>query len=321
MGQLTPPPAAKTQMRSIPAGTFKMGSDHHYAEEKPVRRVSVSAFEMDATTVTNAQFANFVAETGYMTVAERPLDPRLYPGADRKLLVPGSLVFRMTKGPVDLGDYRNWWVWTPGACWHRPEGRPTSIRGRETHPVVHVAFEDALAYADWVGLALPTEAEWDYAARGGLDGAEFAWGDNLTPGDTHQANTWQGAFPWANSAEDGFKGTCPVQSFAPNGYGLYEVCGNVWEWTTDWFAPQHDAAPTDKPACCTIPDPRGPAMESSYDPAQPKIRIARKVVKGGSFLCAPSYCKRYRPAARHAQMVDTGMSHIGFRCVRRKALT
>jgi formylglycine-generating enzyme required for sulfatase activity len=219
---------------------------------------------------------------------------------------------------VDTSDYRNWWAWTPGACWRHPDGPGSTIEGREDHPAVHVAIEDAEAYASWAGNALPTEAEWEFAARGGLDGAEFAWGEALTPDETHLANTWQDPFPWRNFAADGFAGTCPVRAFPPNGYGLFEVCGNVWEWTTDWYAARHEGAEPHKPSCCAPGNPRGPAMERSFDPAMPAIRIPRKVVKGGSFLCAPSYCRRYRPAARHAQMVDSGMSHIGFRCIRRE---
>jgi sulfatase modifying factor 1 len=312
-----PPPAATPALRRIPGGSFLMGSDRHYPEEAPAHRVRVAAFEMDETTVTNRQFAAFVAATGYVTVAERPLDPALYPGADPAQLGPGSLVFRRTAGPVDTRDMRNWWVWTPGACWRRPEGPESSIKGRKDHPAVHVACADAEAYAAWAGKALPTEAEWECAARGGLDGAEFAWGDELAPRGRHLANTWQGEFPWENRAEDGHAGTCPVKSYPPNGFGLYEVCGNVWEWTADWFAARHAAADPDKPSCCAAGDPRGAAREASLDPAQPGPPIPRRVVKGGSFLCAPSYCRRYRPAARHAQMVDSGMSHIGFRCVRR----
>ena len=222
----------------------------------------------------------------------------------------------MTDGPVDTRDITNWWHWTPGACWHQPEGPGSGIEGRENHPVVQVAYEDAEAYARWVGKALPTEAEWEFAARGGLEAKEFVWGDELAPEGLHRANTWQGPFPWRNFASDGFERTAPVASYAPNGYGLYDMAGNVWQWTTDWFAARHDADPA-KP-CCAPQNPRGPAMEASFDPRQPAIRIPRKVVKGGSFLCAPSYCRRYRPAARHAQMVDTGMSHIGFRCIRRE---
>jgi formylglycine-generating enzyme required for sulfatase activity len=291
-----------------------MGSDSHYMEERPAHRVRVSPFWMDETAVTNAQFARFVEETGYVTVAERPLDPAMYPGAKPENLLPGSLVFHMTPGPVDKTDYRNWWSWVPGACWRRPEGPGSDISDRALHPVVHVAYEDAEAYAHWAGKALPTEAEWEFAARGGLDNKEFVWGDDFTPGGVHMANTWQGPFPWRNFAADGFERTAPVGSYPANGYGLYDMAGNVWQWTTDWYAPRHEAD-ADKP-CCGTQDPRGPPIDASFDPAQPRIRIPRKVVKGGSFLCAPSYCRRYRPAARHAQMVDSGMSHIGFRCIR-----
>lgn len=304
-------------MLRIPGGRFLMGSDHHYREEAPAHRVSVSAFWMDRTTVTNAEYGRFVAATGYVTVAERPLDPAAYPGATPEMLQPGALVFTASEGPVDTSDYRNWWRWVPGACWKHPEGPGSDLEGRADHPVVQVAFEDAEAYAAWAGKALPTEAEWEFAARGGLDGREFVWGEELAPGGRHMANTWQGPFPWRNFAQDGYARTAPVASFPPNGYGLHDMAGNVWQWTTDWFAPRHDADPA-KP-CCGPTDPRGPGVEGSYDPAQPRIRIPRKVVKGGSFLCAPSYCRRYRPAARHAQMVDSGMSHIGFRCIRRDA--
>lgn len=311
--------SARAAMRHVPSGTFLMGSDRHYPDERPAHTVTVGGFWIDETTVTNAAFAAFAAATGYTTVAERPIDPADYPGADPRLLVPGSLVFRMTKGPVDLTDYRNWWAWTPGACWRCPEGPGSSTVGREDHPVVQVAFEDAAAYASWAGKDLPTEAEWEFAARGGLQDAEFAWGDTLIPAKRHMANTWQGQFPWFNSEADGFAGTCPVRSFPANGFGLYEVCGNVWEWTTDWFAPAHATADHAKPSCCSATNPRGPTLEASFDSSQAGVRIPRRVVKGGSFLCAPNYCRRYRPAARHAQMVDSGMSHIGFRCIRRDA--
>lgn len=207
----------------VPGGIFTMGSDLHYPEERPAHRVRIGAFWIEPTAVTNRQFAAFVAATEYVTVAERPLDTAQYPGADPAMLVPGSLVFRKTGGPVDTRDIRHWWHWTPGACWRRPEGPGSDVKGREDHPVVQVAFEDAEAYARWAGLALPTEAEWEFAARGGLDGAEFAWGDELTPGGVHRANTWQGRFPWENRLEDRFAGTCPVRSFPPNGYGLYDT--------------------------------------------------------------------------------------------------
>ncbi|TPE53515.1 formylglycine-generating enzyme family protein [Amaricoccus solimangrovi] len=307
--------AVPAGMKAIPGGAFTMGSDSHYPEEAPAHRVKVAPFLMDETTVTNRQFAAFVQATGHVTVAERALDPALYPKASPEELAPGALVFRMTAGPVDTRDFRNWWHWVPGTSWRHPEGPGSSVKGRKDHPVVHVAYEDAEAYAKWAGKALPTEAEWEYAARGGLEGREFAWGDELAPRGRHVANTWQGAFPWQNLAEDGFERTCPVRSFPPNGYGLYEVCGNVWEWTSDWWGAKHAPANPDKPSCCAADNPRGGVMLSSYDPTQPGTPIPRKVLKGGSFLCAPSYCRRYRPAARHAQMVDTGMSHLGFRCV------
>jgi formylglycine-generating enzyme len=303
-------------MVSIPGGTFRMGSDRHYREEAPVRRLRVEGFWMDPCTVTNVEFEAFVQATRYVTVAERPLSADDYPGAQPELLVPGALVFHMTDGPVDTRVVSNWWSYVPQACWRHPEGSGSDLSGRQKHPVVQVAYEDAAAYATWVGKELPTEAEWEFAARGGLDGAEFVWGDEFAPGGRHMANTWQGAFPWRNSAADGYEGTAPVGSYTPNGYGLFDMAGNVWQWTTDWFSDRN--LPDATKACCVPENPRGSRKQASYDPAQPKIRIPRKVVKGGSFLCAPSYCRRYRPAARHAQMVDTGMSHIGFRCIVRK---
>ncbi len=300
----------------VPGGTFTMGSDSHYPEEAPAHPVTVSPFWMDATVVTTADFAAFVAATGYVTLAERPLDPAQYPGADPALLKPGGLVFRRASGPVDLRDFHNWWDYLPGASWRHPEGPGSSIAGRLDHPVVQVAFEDAEAYARWAGKELPTEAEWECAARGGLDGAEFAWGDEFAPAGRHMANTWQGEFPWQNLELDGFAGVAPVRSFPPNGYGLYEMTGNVWEWTTDWYRDRHKQPA--KKACCVPQNPRGPSIELSYDPCMPKTRIPRKVIKGGSFLCAPNYCRRYRPAARHAQMIDTATCHLGFRCVVRQ---
>ncbi len=303
----------RTGFVSLPGGTFRMGSDRHYPEEAPVHTVSVGSFSMGSTTVTNRQYAAFVDETGYRTVAERPLDPSDYPGAPAENLVPGSLVFTMTIGPVDLRHISQWWTWTPGACWSRPEGPRSTIEDRLDHPVVQVAYEDAEAYAHWAGQDLPTEAEWEYAARGGLDRRAFVWGDLAVPDGEYLANFWQGDFPWRNSEADGFAGTAPVGSFPANGHGLFDMAGNVWEWTTDWYADGHpDDA--DKP-CCVPSDPRGPGVESSYDPAQPQFAIPRKVIKGGSFLCADNYCQRYRPAARRPQMIDTGMSHLGFRTV------
>jgi len=299
----------------VPAGTFRMGSDDHYPEEAPAHRVSVDAFAISATTVTNEQFASFVEATDYVTLAERPLDPADYPGAPPENLVAGSMVFTMTPGPVDLRHLSQWWTWTPGASWRTPDGPRSSIDSRFDHPVVHVAYEDAEAYASWAGEELPTEAQWEYAARGGADGDAFTWGDEAVPDGTYLANFWQGDFPWRNSEADGHAGTAPVGSYLPNGFGLYDMAGNVWEWTTDWYAERHPAD-ADKP-CCVPNNPRGPDLEASYDPHQPRFRIPRKVIKGGSFLCADNYCQRYRPAARRPQMIDTGMSHIGFRTITR----
>lgn len=306
-------PTDQACMCVISGGTFRMGSDVHYPEERPAYLVSVEPLRMDPCAVTNAQFAQFVAATGYRTVAERPLDPALYPGALPGMLVPGALVFQMTDGPIDTRDHRNWWRYVAGAYWRHPQGPESSIDGLAQHPVVHIAFEDAETFAAWAGKSLPTEAEWELAARGGRDGAEFVWGDELTPGDQHKANIWQGPFPWRNFAADGYVGTSPVGSYPVNDYGLFDMAGNVWQWTVDWYSTSHEVEKSD--ACCTPYNPRGARIETSFNSAQPHIRIPRKVVKGGSFLCAPSYCRRYRPAARQPQMVDTAMSHLGFRCI------
>ncbi|UKJ76937.1 formylglycine-generating enzyme family protein [Azospirillum brasilense] len=303
----------------IAGGTFRMGSERHYPEEAPVHQVSVDGFWIDRTPVTNRQFRRFVKDTGHVTVAERPPDPRDYPGALPHMLKAGSLVFSPPPHPVPLDDLRQWWTFTFGANWRRPYGRGSSIRGLEDHPVVHIAYSDADAYATWAGKSLPTEAEWEYAAQGGLDGAEFAWGDELAPGGRHMANIWQGAFPYQNTREDGYERTSPVTAYPPNGYGLYDMIGNVWEWTSDWYEPRHPAAAA-KP-CCIPQNPLGGREEASHDPCQPAIRIPRKVVKGGSHLCAPSYCRRYRPAARQPEPIDTSMSHVGFRCVVRTTTT
>ena len=298
---------------TIPGGEFRMGSDEHYPEEAPVHRVRVDAFAIDSRQVTNARFAAFVEATGYVTVAERPLDPAEFPGAPAENLQPGSLVFTMTAGPVDLRHLNQWWTWTPGASWRHPEGPRSTLDGRDEHPVVHIAYEDADAYAAWAGLALPTEAEWELAARGGLEGATFVWGDEPESPGERLANYWHGDFPWR--ADPGYGSTTPVGSYPANAYGLHDIAGNVWEWTSDWYASQH-AEDASKP-CCVPTNPRGGSEAASLDPAQPQFRIPRRVIKGGSFLCADSYCMRYRPGARRPQMVDTGMSHIGFRCARR----
>jgi formylglycine-generating enzyme required for sulfatase activity len=284
----------------IPPQTTVVGSDAHYAEEGPVREVTVAGFWIQAHQVTNATFAEFVDATGYVTVAEQPLNPDDYPGAPAENLQPGSMVFHRTPGPVDLRHINQWWTWTPGACWNHPRGPRSSLRGRENHPVVHIAFDDAQAYADWAGRTLPTEAEWEVAARGGLDRAIYTWGDEPEQPGQRLANYWHGEFPYL--PDTGYGHTAPVGSFPPNAYGLYDMAGNVWEWTTDWYSGARGTQ-----SCCA---------EDSYDPAQPQFKIPRKVIKGGSFLCADNYCLRYRPAARRPQMVDTGMSHIGFRCIK-----
>lgn len=308
---------SRDDMVTIPGGIFRMGSDHHYPEEAPVHRVAVDGFLMDVHPVTNRQFAEFVAATGHVTHAEKPPRAEDYPGAPAEMLRPGSLVFFKPAGPVDMDDIRHWWRFVFGADWRHPLGPDSSLDGLDDHPVVHVTHGDAQAYARWAGKDLPTEAEWEFAARGGLDGAEFAWGDELTPAGRHMANTWQGQFPWQNLAEDGWERTSPVGSFPANGYGLVDMIGNTWEWTDDWYTPRHpgDAAK----ACCIPRNPRGGARQASIDPAMPHIPIPRKVLKGGSHLCAPNYCRRYRPAARYPEPVDTSTSHVGFRCVTRPA--
>jgi len=309
---LAPPPKAPFEkMAWIPGGTFMMGSDKHYPEEAPPHKVSVGAFWMDQFAVTNADFRRFVEATGHVTLVERPADPALYPGAKPELLVPASIVFYKPPQRVDLRNPFNWWIYVPGADWRHPFGPDSNLDGRWDHPVLQVAFEDAQAYAAWAGRELPTEAEWEFAARGGLADAEYAWGEELTPGGKHMANTWQGEFPINNTLEDGFEFTAPVGSFPPNGFGLFEMTGNTWEWTTDWY--QHHSQI--KSPCCTIENPRGGIAGESCDPRTPQTKIPRKVMKGGSYLCAPNYCRRYRPAARMAQPVDTATCHLGFRCI------
>jgi formylglycine-generating enzyme required for sulfatase activity len=301
-------------MAWIPGGTFLMGSDRHYPEEAPAHRVSIGAFWMDRHAVTNADFKRFVEGTGYVTSAERPANAADYPGAKPELLAPSSVMFKKAAGRVDLRNHYNWWIYVAGADWRHPRGPGSHVKALMAHPVVHIAFEDAQAYAQWAGKELPTEAEWEFAARGGLDGAEFAWGDELMPDGKPMANFWQGEFPWQNLLEDGYEWTAPVGAFPPNGYGLHEMCGNVWEWTTDWYQ-DHGKI---KRACCTIDNPRGGEAEASVDPRTPDVRIPRKVMKGGSYLCAPNYCRRYRPAARMPQAMDTSTCHLGFRCIVRE---
>jgi sulfatase modifying factor 1 len=291
--------AATRNMTWLGGGTFRMGSDDFYPEERPVHPVTVDGFWMDTQPVTVAQFRRFVKATGHVTAAERAPSAVDYPAADPELLVPGSLVFQPTAGPVPLNDVRRWWVWQPGADWRHPEGPGSNVGGRERHPVTHVDYADACAYAAWAGKALPTEAEWEYAARGGLDGAVYAWGDEFAPRGRMMANTWQGEFPWQNLLLDRYERTSPVGTFPANGYGLYDMAGNVWEWTAEEFTPSHASPPS---ACCSPGHPSGEG-------------IPRRVIKGGSHLCAPNYCLRYRPAARQGEAIDTSTGHLGFRCV------
>jgi formylglycine-generating enzyme len=295
----------------VPGGTFLMGSNDFYPEERPVHRVTLDGFWMDEHAVTNAEFRRFVKATGHITVAERAPDPANYPGARPEMLVPASVVFRQPPHRVDLRNHYNWWAYVPGANWRHPEGPGSTLHGRERHPVVHVAYEDVAAYASWVGKELPTEAEWEFAARGGLEGATYAWGNEFSPKGKMMANTWQGEFPIENLRIDRFERTAPVGAFPPNGYGLFDATGNVWEWTTDWYRDQHQP----ESACCGSVNPTIGDREQSYDPQMPGVPIPRKVIKGGSFLCAPNYCQRYRPAARMPHPVDTGTCHIGFRCI------
>ena len=290
-----------TELVELPGGSFRMGSTSFYPEEAPIHTATVAAFAIERHPVTNAQFAEFVADTGYLTVAERPLDPALYPGVSEQDLLPGALVFRPTPGPVDLQDWRQWWDWAPGACWRRPlgpDGSVDAVTDRADHPVVQVAYTDAAAYARWAGRRLPTELEWEYAACGGT-GTTYAWGDESMPGGRLMANTWQGRFPYRNAGALGWTGTSPVGAFPPNAFGLVDMIGNVWEWTTTPYSAHHTG---EAKGCCTPPG-RDP------DPS------VNQTLKGGSHLCAPEYCHRYRPAARSSQSQDSATTHIGFRCV------
>jgi len=300
-------------MAFIAGGTFRMGSDRHYPEEAPVHRVTVDGFWIDRTPVTNNQFAAFVTATGYVTFAERTPLAEDFPGAPPEMLQPASLVFAQPDGPSSLHDWRRWWVLRFGANWRQPYGENDARWAKGDHPVIHIAYEDAQAYAAWAGKDLPTEAEWEFAARGGLESADYAWGDEFMPEGKFMANTWQGRFPDQNSAADGFEATSPVGSFPANGYGLFDMIGNVWEWTQDFYASRHTADALK--SCCVPHNPRNDNIEGSFDSRVSGSRTARRVLKGGSHLCAPNYCQRYRPAARQGHSVDTSTSHIGFRCV------
>jgi formylglycine-generating enzyme required for sulfatase activity len=305
-------------MKWIPGGEFTMGADQDVGrpEESPAHRVRVDGFWMDETDVTNAQFRRFVEATGYVTTAEKPPDvaeimkqvgsERSPPSGDQ--LLPGSMVFAPTRGPVPIVGrevWRQWWVWRPGADWRHPDGPSSTIDGKDDHPVVQVSWFDADAYAKWAGKRLPTEAEWEFAARGGLEEKPYVWGEELRPGGKHMANTWQGGFPYENTKEDGWERTSPVKSFPANGYGLYDMSGNVWQWCSDWY--ERDLYRR-RAGGDVVVNPAGP--EESAEPRQ-----RGRVQKGGSFLCTDSYCGRYRPGARQGCPPDTSMSHVGFRCV------
>lgn len=329
------------EMALVTGGDFQMGSTAFYADEGPIHQVSVATFELDTHPVTNAQFARFVQATDYVTVAEREIDPADFPGANPRDLVPGSLVFTPTSKPVDLHDWRQWWAWVPGSSWRHPFGPDSGIEGFEDHPVVQVSFSDAAVYAEWAQKRLPTEAEWEYAARaGGSANWPYAWGKELHPDGQLMANTWQGRFPYLNTGANGWVGTSPVGSFPGNPLGLFDMIGNVWEWTSSTYQARHRietsnnsasaAGPgegSQDPPCACSPSLRTNAADSSgtSDAESPAttasetaagVRVAFRALKGGSHLCAPEYCLRYRPAARSPQSDDSATTHIGFRCAR-----
>jgi formylglycine-generating enzyme required for sulfatase activity len=300
-----PPGAAPEGMVWVPPGKFSMGSDYQpFGDARPIHTVELDGFWMDRAPVTNEQFAAFVHATGYVTVAERKPDPKDFPGVPAEKLVPGSLVFTPPRKPVSLADHRQWWRFVPGACWNHPEGPSSNLKGREKHPVVHVCWGDAAAYAKWAGKRLPTEAEWEYAARGKLMQMPYVWGREFRPDGRWMANTWQGRFPSENTKDDGWERTSPVGSFPANGFGLYDMAGNVWQWCNDWYRPDYYAQSPRR-------NPRGPT--DFFDPNEPGV--PKRVQRGGSFLCSDQYCARYMPGGRGKGAVDTGSSHVGFRCV------
>ncbi len=300
----SPAQADEPAIVSLPGGAFTMGSDRHHREEGPTHRVTVGPFRIMTTEVTNAQFRAFVEETGYVTTAERGLDPEDHPGWPPELLQPGSMVFRSPPHIENREDITQWWSYVAAASWRRPEGPGSTIQGKDDHPVVQVSVEDAEAYARWAGGRLPTEAEWEFAARGGIEGADYTWGHGDEASAGRLANSWQGPFPTEDTAEDGYRGTAPAGSFPPNDYGLFDMAGNVWEYTSDYYVPRHRGV--------AETDPRGPPAALAARFSHPDIGPLR-VIKGGSWLCAPNFCYRYRPAARQGQEAGLGTNHIGFR--------
>lgn len=312
-------------MKWIAGGTFTMGTDSPQSmpNERPAHQVKLDGFWMDEHPVTNAQFREFVEATGYVTTAEKPVDweelkkqvPEGTPKPPDEMLQPGSLVFTPPDHPVDLRDMSNWWTWTLGANWRHPQGPTSNIDGKDDFPVVQISWDDAVAYAKWAGKRLPTEAEWEFAARGGLENKRYAWGDEFKVDGKFMANTFDGNFPYNNTGEDGFKGVSPVKSFPANGYGLYDMAGNVWQWTSDLYrADVHELAREKSKAddsCCE--NPTGPT--ECFNPTSPVPNSIERVIKGGSYLCNPNYCESYRPSARRGTPPDTGSEHVGFRCV------
>jgi len=304
------PSSGAPGMITVPAGEFLMGTEEpSMTDTRPVHRVYVDGFRMDRTEVTNEQFARFTEATGHVTVAERPLDPKDFPGVPPDALVPGSIVFTPPSGEVSLQNHLAWWSYVPGASWRHPEGPQSGVAGRGQHPVVQVAYEDAAAYCAWAGKRLPSEAEFERAARGGLERKKYVWGDELRPAGKVQANTWQGRFPEQNSTEDGFAGTAPVASYPANGFGLHDLAGNVWEWCADWYRP--DTYAKQRESAEVAKNPRGPG--DSFDPAEPGV--PKRVQRGGSYLCSDQYCSRYVPGGRGKGATDSGTTHLGFRCV------
>jgi sulfatase modifying factor 1 len=305
-----------TELIGLPGGAFRMGSTAFYPEEAPAHDATVPAFAVERHPVTNAQYADFVEDTGYVTVAERPLDPASYPGVAAADLVPGALIFRPTPGPVDLRDWRQWWDWVPDASWRQPFGPGSTIHDRLDHPVVQVSYVDAAAYAQWAGRRLPTEAEWEYAAQGGAS-TTYAWGDEVAPDGDLMANTWQGRFPYRNDGAAGWMGTSPVGVFPPNAFGLLDMIGNVWEWTSTRYTMRHHhrRAGAQRPGDGHRRARAADSSKGCCTPSREPDPSVNQTLKGGSHLCAPEYCHRYRPAARSSQSQDSATTHIGFRCV------